>query len=66
MTSPKEETKKWATALMGHVQMQRTCVPPYDDIYKLPVQLHRVFESCQVKKKASGVSNYPLHPRTRA
>ena len=63
LTSLKEETKKWCTALLVHVQMQRTCMPPYDDIYRLAEQLQSVFNSCVVTKRASGVTMYPLHPK---
>ena len=49
----------WAVV---HTQMQKSRMPPYDDIYKLAGQLHSVFECCVVPRKAAGVSHYPLHP----
>ena len=63
LTSLKEETKKWCTALLAHAQMQRTCMPPYDDIYRLAEQLQTMFNSCVVTKRASGATMYPLHPK---
>ncbi|OLP96222.1 hypothetical protein AK812_SmicGene21556 [Symbiodinium microadriaticum] len=63
LTSLKEETKKWATAVIVHLQVQRCSVAlTYDQVYYLAEQLHKVFLNTIVKKKASGCTVYPLHP----
>ena len=62
LTSLKEETKKWATAVIVHLQVQRCSVAlTYDQVYYLAEQLHKVFLNTIVKK-ASGCTVYPLHP----
>ena len=58
LASLKVETKKWATAVIVHLQIERSNVAPsYDQVYCLAGQLHKVF----VKKKAAGCTVYPLH-----
>ncbi|CAE7031080.1 unnamed protein product [Symbiodinium sp. CCMP2592] len=63
LTSLKEETKKYATGIIVTCQIERLGIAPsYDDIYRLAEQLHKVFLSVQVPRKAAGVTCYPLHP----
>ncbi|CAE7340630.1 unnamed protein product [Symbiodinium sp. CCMP2592] len=63
LTSLKEETKKYATGIIVTCQIERLGIAPsYDDIYRLAEQLHKVFLSVQVPRKAAGVTVYPLHP----
>ncbi|CAE7703660.1 unnamed protein product [Symbiodinium sp. CCMP2592] len=63
LTSLKEETKQYATGIIVTCQIERLGIAPsYDDIYSLAEQLHKVFLSVQVPRKAAGVTVYPLHP----
>ena len=63
LTSLKEETKKWATAIIVQLQIKRANIAPtYDQVYYLAEQLHKVFLNTSVTKKASGCTVYPLHP----
>ena len=62
MVSLREDSKKWCTAFLVAVEMQKSgTAPPYDEIYRWSVSLHEAFVNLP-NSNVPARNIYPEHP----
>lgn len=66
LKSLKEDSKKYVTALLVHLQMKHgKPLPPSAEMYKLSQYVHESFTACSAESLVGGYSRYPSNPFDR-